>query len=131
METGRSNIAYRAGWISILVNVLLFALKYWAGIVSGSVAIMADAWHTLSDSITSVIVIIGVWFSGRPPDKEHPFGHGRAELLAAIIIGVVLAVIAFEFGLESIRRITDREPAEYGTLAIIAIWREAFLTNLS
>ena len=119
MLSDKSKIAATAGWVSILVNILLFALKYWAGIVSGSVAIIADAWHTLSDSISSVAVIFGVWFSVRPADKDHPFGHGRAEILAAVIIGVILAVVAFEFGMESIRRIMDRKAAEYGTIAIV------------
>ena len=70
MLADQSKIAAKAGWISILVNIVLFALKYWAGIVSGSVAIIADAWHTLSDSISSLAVIIGVWISGKPADKD-------------------------------------------------------------
>jgi cation diffusion facilitator family transporter len=119
MELDQSRKAARAGWISILVNVLLFGFKYWAGIASGSVAIMADAWHTLSDSITSVIVITSVWIARRPADREHPFGHGRVEILATAIIGVILAVIAVEFCLESVRRLMHREAAAYGTLAII------------
>ena len=119
MLVDKSKIAVRAGWISILVNIVLFALKYWAGVSSGSVAIIADAWHTLSDSISSIIVIVAVWFSTRPADKDHPFGHGRAEMLAAIIIGVILAVVAFEFGMESIRRILNRDAADYGIVAIV------------
>lgn len=119
MISDQHRIARRAGWISIGVNVLLFGFKYWAGIASGSVAILADAWHTLSDSITSIVVLVGIWYSSKPADREHPFGHGRAELLAAVIIGVFLAVIGFEFLLESIQRLKDKEPAQYGTLAIV------------
>jgi len=119
MRPDQSKLAARAGLISILVNVLLFGLKYWAGIVSGSVAIIADAWHTLSDSITSIIVVISVSIASRPADDEHPFGHGRAEILAATIIGVLLAVIAVEFFIESVQRLVSREAASYGTLAII------------
>lgn len=119
MRLDQSKKAARAGWISILVNILLFGFKYWAGIASGSVAIIADAWHTLSDSITSVIVITSVWIARRPADREHPFGHGRVEILATAIIGVILAVIAFEFCMESIKRLMHREAAVYGTLAII------------
>jgi cation diffusion facilitator family transporter len=119
MKPEESKLAARAGWISILVNILLFGLKYWAGIASGSVAIIADAWHTLSDSITSVIVVISVWIASRPPDEEHPFGHGRAEILATTIIGVLLAVIAVEFSIESVQRLVRREAANYGTLAIV------------
>jgi cation diffusion facilitator family transporter len=119
MRSDQFKLAARAGWISIGVNVVLFGLKYWAGVASGSVAITADAWHTLSDSITSIIVLISVWFASRPADKEHPFGHGRAEILATTIIGVLLAVIAVEFFIESVKRLMHREAAEYGTLAIV------------
>jgi cation diffusion facilitator family transporter len=119
MRADQSKLAYRAGWISILVNVLLFGLKYWAGIASGSVAIIADAWHTLSDSITSIIVVISVWIANRPADKEHPFGHGRAEILATTIIGLLLAVIAVEFFIESVKRLLQRDAADYGIVAIV------------
>ncbi len=112
-------IAYLEGWLSIGINILLFALKYWAGVVSGSVAIIADAWHTLSDSITSIIVLIGAKTSEKPPDKNHPFGHGRAEIIAAFIIGIFLAMVAFEFFVESINRLSEHEAASYGTIAII------------
>jgi len=119
MRPDQSKLAARAGWISILVNVLLFGLKYWAGIASGSVAIIADAWHTLSDSITSIIVVISVRIASRPADEEHPFGHGRAEILATTIIGILLAVIAVEFFIESVQRLVRQETASYGTLAIV------------
>ena len=119
MRPDQSKLAARAGWISILVNVLLFGLKYWAGITSGSVAIIADAWHTLSDSITSIIVVISVKIASRPADEDHPFGHGRAEILATTIIGILLAVIAIEFFIESVQRLVRREAASYGTLAIV------------
>jgi len=114
-------IASRAGWVSIITNTLLFGLKYWAGIVSGSIAIIVDAWHTLSDSISSVIVLISIRISNRPPDKRHPFGHGRADLVAAIIIGVILGVIAVNFFFESVQRLRERESVEYGAVALIAV----------
>jgi cation diffusion facilitator family transporter len=112
-------LAYITGWVSVMINVLLFALKYWAGIVSGSVAMLADAWHTLSDSLSSLVVIVGTRISSIPPDKDHPFGHGRANLIAAVVIGVLLAVIAFNFFKESIEKLVNREVANFGTLAIV------------
>jgi cation diffusion facilitator family transporter len=113
-------LAYTEGWISIVLNTLLFGLKYWAGIMTGSVAIIADAWHTLSDSITSVVVIAGAKASSKPADKEHPFGHGRAELIASIIISVLLAVVAFNFLVESINKLIHKQSVTFGLLAIIA-----------
>ncbi len=118
--TGKSkkNLAYVQGWISIVTNGLLFALKYWAGFVTGSLALMADAWHTLSDSLSSIIVLVGTKISSKPPDKEHPFGHGRAELIASIIIGVILALIGFEFAKDSIARLMNHESVVFGKFAI-------------
>ncbi|MEA5109237.1 Ferrous-iron efflux pump FieF [bioreactor metagenome] len=118
-EEGRI-LANREGWVSIVGNILLFILKFWAGIVSGSIAIIADAWHTLSDSLTSVVVLVGVKLSLRPADREHPFGHGRAELIAALVIGVLLSVVAFNFVVEGVQRLRERQEVNYGTFAIIA-----------
>ena len=119
MVKDSNKLSYSEGWISIVVNVGLFALKYWAGIVTDSIAITADAWHTLSDSLTSLIVIIGVKISTKPADKEHPFGHGRAEWVASIIIGILLTLIAFNFFSESILRLRSHESVQYGAIAII------------
>lgn len=101
------------------LNVLLFGLKFWIGLVTGSIALIADAWHTLSDSISSVILLIGNKYYYKPPDKDHPFGHGRAELITAIIIGVLLAIISFSFFIESIKTLYHRESVNFGILAII------------
>jgi len=101
-------------------NSTLFILKFWAGMATGSIAIIADAWHTLSDSLTSIVVVVGVKISAKPADKEHPFGHGRAELIAALIIGVLLSVVAFNFILEGVQRLQTRELVNYSTFAIVA-----------
>jgi cation diffusion facilitator family transporter len=113
-------LAGSEGWLSIFVNILLFVLKYWAGIVTGSVAILADAWHTLSDSLSSVIVIIGAKVSAKPPDKEHPFGHGRAELVAAILIAALLGFVGYEFISDSVKKLIARQDVMFGTLAFVA-----------
>jgi cation diffusion facilitator family transporter len=115
-----SSLAIKAGWVSIIVNVILFSIKYWAGIVSGSVALMADSWHTLSDSLSSVFLLIGVFLAQKPADKDHPFGHGRYELIATILIGCLLAWVSYSFFVESISRLISRESASYGSFAIIA-----------
>jgi len=107
------------GWFSIFINTLLFGLKYWAGIVTGSLALIADAWHTLADSVSSVIVLIGGKISRKPADEDHPFGHGRAEHISAIIIGVLLAIIAFDFIIGSINKFRTHEQTHYGTIAIV------------
>lgn len=115
-----SRLAETEGWLSIGVNTLLFILKYWAGVVTGSLALVADAWHTLSDSISSVFVIFGVKLSGKPADKKHPFGHGRTELITSILIGAMLAFVAFYFFQEGVARLRLHEMVKYGPIAIIA-----------
>ena len=119
LMTQNNRLNYLGAGISIFINLILFALKYWAGIVSNSVALLADAWHTLSDSFTSGIVIAGTKLSSRKPDLKHPFGHGRYEQIAAIFIGVLLAVVAYEFINDAITRLYAREKAVFGNLAII------------
>lgn len=115
----KNKAAYTEGLVSILVNTSLFGLKLWAGIVSGSIALTADAWHTLSDSLSSLIVILGTKLSSKKPDKDHPFGHGRWEQIAAIFIGFLLSLIAYDFLKESITQFQNEKAANFGTIAII------------
>lgn len=117
MKTEKQKYIFREGWISIIANTLLFALKYWAGIVSGSIALIADAWHTLTDSVSSVIVLIGGKISRKPADNDHPFGHGRAEHIAAVIIGVLLAIVAFDFAISAYEKLMSRDSFNYGIIA--------------
>ncbi|MDD4426725.1 MAG: cation diffusion facilitator family transporter [Mariniphaga sp.] len=107
----------REGWISIAGNIVLFGFKYWAGIVTGSLALIADAWHTLSDSFSSVIVLVGGKISGKPADEDHPFGHGRAEHIASVIIGVMLAIVAFDFIVGAVKKFSTHEQTNFGTIA--------------
>jgi len=106
------------GVVSIVVNAILFGIKFWAGIVTGSIAIVADAWHTLSDSLTSILVVFSVKLSSKKADKEHPFGHGRWEYISPIFIAFVLAIIAYDFFINSIEKFNNRESVVFGTLAI-------------
>jgi len=107
------------GILSVVVNAVLFAIKFWAGIVTGSIAIVADAWHTLSDSLTSIFVIFSAKLSTRKPDKQHPFGHGRWEQISSIFIAFILGIIAYDFFINSIERFQNRESVVFGTLAIV------------
>ena len=109
------------GVLSVVINAVLFVVKLWAGIVTGSIAIVADAWHTLSDSLTSVLVIVSAHLSSKKADKEHPFGHGRWEQISSIFIAFVLGIIAFQFFMLSLERFQNRESVFFGTLAIVVI----------
>lgn len=112
-------IGKRNGLISIIGNIVLFIVKLWAGIVSGSVALIADAWHTLSDSFSSVIMLVGFQISSKPADEEHPFGHGRAEVIASLIIGMLLILVGFNFIYESTQRFIARDTASFGVFAVV------------
>lgn len=107
----------QVGIISIVGNVLLFILKYWVGLATGSVALIADAWHTLSDSMSSVAMVIGFKIARKPPDEEHPFGHERAELVSTILIGILLVIIGLNFFKESIERLLNHESVIYSLAA--------------
>lgn len=112
-------LASTALYVSLALNVILFVIKFWVGRSVGSVAMQADAWHTLSDSLTSVVALLGFFIASRPADREHPFGHGRAEPIAALIIGILLAVVAFTFLQESLLRLQDTTATRYSRFSIL------------
>ncbi len=95
-EVARRRAGYLEGLTSIVVNTALFAVKYYMALITNSTALLADSVHTLSDSLTSAVVIIGFRISYRPADREHPLGHGRAEAIATVIIGTLLGSVAVE-----------------------------------
>ncbi len=127
MNEENKKLGLLEGTLSIILNSILFGLKMWAGIVSGSVAMMADAWHTLSDSFTSIVVILGFWISGKPKDHDHPFGHGRAELIGALVIGVLLGIVGFNFFKDSVLQLYRTEHAHFSTFGIVVFAASAVL----
>lgn len=108
-----------AGYFSIAGNICLFVFKLWAGILTGSVALVADAWHTLSDSLSSLILLFGLYITYKPADKEHPYGHGRAEIIASLVLGLILVLISINFLYVSVTNIIARETVEYSLFAIV------------
>jgi len=110
---------YIEGAVSIIVNTVLFALKFWAGIVTGSLALAADAWHTLSDSISSIILVIAAKLMSKKADKKHPFGHGRWEQVAALFIAFILGIIGYDFLKQSIVQFRNRETVHFGIIAVV------------
>jgi cation diffusion facilitator family transporter len=119
MFRDRKSLGYFVAGLSVIINLFLFIGKYWVGIEYSSIAMEADAWHTLSDTLTSLIVILGFWISSKPPDKHHPFGHGRAEAIGALMIGTLLAMVAFSFFTRALDKLQRGESANFGDIAII------------
>lgn len=100
----------------IFWNIILFAGKYFAGVLSGSVAITADAFNNLSDAGSSIITLLGFAIAGRKPDPEHPFGHGRVEYLAGLMLSALIIVMGVELGKSSLDKILHPSPVEAGWL---------------
>ncbi|MBU0712854.1 cation diffusion facilitator family transporter [bacterium] len=105
--TVRASYGRLEGWISIVVNFLLFGAKLAIGLLINSIALIADSIHSLSDVSTSIIVILGYRISEKPADSKHPFGHQRAEYVATLIIAVLLAVAGIEFIKSSYGRLAN------------------------
>lgn len=95
-ENTRKKTGRKAVTVAISGNILLTIFNFVVGILSGSTALVAEAAHTLSDVITSIITAIGFRIGLKPPDSEHPYGHGRAEPLVGLVIVVFLVFIAYE-----------------------------------
>ncbi len=128
MDLKTRSVGYFEGILSIIINTLLFGLKLHVGSQTGSVAIVADAWHTLSDTLTSLVVIIGFWAASRPKDKEHPFGHGRAELIGGLVIGVLLGLVGINFLKEAALQLRNREAILFST-SIIWVFAISFIAK--
>ncbi len=109
------------GWVSVVVNAILFVLKFTLGLVSGAISLMADAIHTLSDVVSSAVVIWGFKAVEKPADAEHPYGHGRAEYVATLVIAILLAVVGIEFIQSGIDRIMHPEEIMAHWWMIIAV----------
>jgi len=117
----RASYGILEGWISVFINLVLFLVKLSAGISIKSVALIADAIHTLSDSATSVVIILGFKAARKPPDKEHPFGHGRAEPVAALIVSVLLFVAGTDLIESSVKQFMrpGAVVAPYGIIGLV------------
>lgn len=100
-------------WAGIAANTLLIAVKFAAGVLGHSQALIADAVHSISDFITDFVVLMGLRFGRKPPDETHHFGHGRIETIASAMVGLALIVVAVFIGFSAARDIyhhVERHP---------------------
>ena len=105
----------------IIVNVILVIFKAVVGVIVNSIAIILDAVNNLSDAISSIITIIGTKLAGKKPDKEHPYGHGRIEYFASLIIAIIVLAAGVTSGKESIEKIIHPVKADYTIASLIII----------
>lgn len=124
MPATRQQKMYRVTLAGSIVNALLLILKFAAGIIGHSAAMIADAVHSLSDFITDIVVIAFVRLSSKPADKNHAYGHGKYETIATSIIGLALMAVAVKLGWDGIRKILHvirgGELQSPGIIALIA-----------
>ena len=115
-------IAYKVSFISIIINVILTVFKIIAGVIGRSSAMLSDAVHSLSDVISTIVVIIGVKLSYKEADEEHPYGHEKLECVAAIILSTILFIVGFSIGYQGIIDIINKNYNVVipGFLALIA-----------
>ena len=107
----------------IVLNIILFGTKIFAGMITGSVAITADAFNNLSDAGSSAITLAGFKFAGMKPDKEHPFGHGRYEYISGLIVAISIILMGFELARSSLEKIFHPETVavEFAATVILVI----------
>lgn len=127
-----------AGFVGIACNLILCAMKFVIGTLSGSIAIQADAVNNLSDVGSSAVMLIGSKMAGKPADREHPYGHARMEYIAALIIAFFILIVGFELGRESMMKIIAPEPVEFSVAMIavlvgsilVKLWMSRFTANI-
>lgn len=117
----RQKYGVLCGIVGILLNIVLFAGKFIAGTISASMAVTADAFNNLSDAGSSVVTLIGFRLAGQKPDPNHPFGHGRIEYISGFIVSMLIILMGFELGKESVNKIIHPTGVEFSIVAVVIL----------
>ena len=112
----RSSYGVLCGGFGIFLNILLFIGKFLAGTLAKSVSITADAFNNLADAGSSIITLLGFRLARQKPDTKHPFGHGRIEYIAGLLVSAAIILMGFELAKSSISKIISPEPIEFSVL---------------
>ena len=111
----------RAGWVGILLNLLLFGGKLAVGLLTASVAIVADAVNNLSDAAASVVTLAGFRMAGRKADRKHPFGHGRMEYVAGLVVAMAILLMGLEVGQSALRALFHRTDTGFSWVTLLVL----------
>lgn len=127
-KDNRKKYAYLEAWVSIISNLILAIIMFIFGLILNSISLLANAAHTFSDMLSSVIILIGFKLSSLPADKKHPFGHGRIEFISTAFIAIILIVVGVEFGVTAYHRffIANIEVIGNYIIAVIIFWGAVF-----
>lgn len=118
----RLNLISLSSIIGIVMNIILFLSKIFLGLYSKSTAILNDAFNNLSDSIVSIMSLVGSSFSKKPADKEHPFGHGRLEYVMALLVSIVIIYVGINLFINSAKSFNDPNPNGLSFLSFIILF---------
>ncbi len=125
----REAYGFLSGTVGIVCNLVLFVVKLIAGLATGAVSVMADAFNNLSDAGSSVVTLIGFRLASRPPDADHPFGHGRIEYLSGLFVGIAILLMGYQLLTSSVNKILHPEAPDF-KLYSVAILAFAVLLKL-
>ena len=117
----RKRLGTLGSGVGVVVNLLLTAVKLLVGSLTGSVAVVSDAVNNLSDAAGSVVSLVTMRMAQKPIDKEHPFGHGRAEYIGALAVGVMIIVMGVEMLKTGVGSIIDPKPLSMSTVAFVLL----------
>src|SRR5699024_5525566 len=129
MKTSQQAIV-KATWIGIIVNIFLALLKAIGGILSGSRALIADALHSASDIAGSIVILFAVKISNKPPDAEHPYGHGKTANIASIIVALLLILVGLEISISSAKVFFGEIPQSPAKLALIILMSSILIKEI-
>ena len=117
----REKYGVLSGVTGLICNLLLFVVKYIIGTMAGSLAVVSDAFNSLSDMGSSLLSIIGSKLSNKRPDKDHPFGHGRYEYIFSLIVSFVIVIMGFELLTSSIEKIRNPVPIKFSVIPFVIL----------
>ena len=127
MQDSRERTIIRVSLTGVCANILLAAVKAVIGFFSNSIAIILDSVNNLTDALSSVITIIGTRYASKPADKDHPYGHGRAEYVASTLIGIVILYTGITALIESVKKVMNPSVPEYETAGIAILAGTVFV----
>jgi len=120
-EKVRGSYGKLCSFVGICLNILLFGIKLFAGIISGAISVISDAFNNLTDATSSLIALLGFRLSEQKADKDHPFGHGRFEYISGFIVSMLIILVGFELGKTSVEKIITPEAVEFSYVAVIIL----------
>lgn len=120
-EKRRLKIAYMASIVGIITNIILSIIKLIIGFMISSIGVIADGFNNVTDTLSSIITLVGFKLSSMPPDKEHPYGHGRIEYISGLMVAFLVMIVGFQFTTSSFKEIINPTPVEFELVSFIII----------